>query len=269
MEKHREIFVAEVLGTGTLILLGDGVVAGVLLTRSKAQNSGWIVITMAWAFAVFCGVLVAGPISGAHLNPAVTFGDRAERWRSARDLAVVYWAAELLGAFIGAVIVFLHYYPHWARDGGRGPQAGRVQHRPSDPQQPWNLVSEIIGTFVLMFVIFTSSARRGHAARPRLGALPVAFLVLVIGLALGGTTGYAINPARDLGPRVAHFLLPIPGKRDSDWALRVGPGRRADASAPRSPGSSTTSWSPNYMVMSWRVGPTAHPDGAPRRAVTT
>jgi len=224
VENAPEIFLAEVLGTGTLILLGDGVVAGVLLSRSKAQNSGWIVITTAWAFAVFCGVLVAGPISTAHLNPAVTLGialNGGIGW----DLAVVYWAAEFLGAFIGAVIVFLHYYPHWAETEDADLKLAVFSTGPAIRTPVWNLVSEIVGTFVLMFVIFTFGIPGSGSAG--LGALPVAFLVLVIGLALGGTTGYAINPARDLSPRVAHFLLPIPGKRDSDWGYAwvpvVGP----------------------------------------------
>jgi glycerol uptake facilitator protein len=222
-----EIFLAEVLGTGILILLGDGVVAGVLLARSKAQNSGWIVITMAWAFAVYCGVLVAGPISGAHLNPAVTLGvalNGGIGW----DLAIVYWAGEMVGAIIGATLVFLHYYPHWAETENADLKLAVFCTAPAIRNPMWNLLSEIIGTFVLMFLIFVfsvgSNTGVGLAA---LGALPVALVVLVIGLALGGTTGYAINPARDLGPRIAHFLLPIPGKRDSDWSYSwipvVGP----------------------------------------------
>jgi glycerol uptake facilitator protein len=220
-----EIMVAEILGTGTLILLGDGVVAGVLLNRSKAQNSGWIVITMAWAFAVFCGVIVAGPISGAHLNPAVTFGlflDGALPGDQPVLTMLAYWAAEMIGAFIGAVIVFLHYYPHWSQTEDADLKLAVYSTGPAIRNYPWNLVSEIIGTFVLMFVIFmfgvNAAATDNPAGLASLGALPVALLVLVIGLALGGTTGYAINPARDLGPRIAHFLLPIAGKRDSDWA---------------------------------------------------
>lgn len=212
-----EIFLSEVLGTGILILLGDGVVAGVLLSKSKAQNSGWIVITMAWAFAVYCGVLVAGPVSGAHLNPAVTLGvalNGGIGW----DLAIVYWAGEMVGAFIGATLVFLHYYPHWAETESADLKLAVYCTAPAIRTPLWNLLSEIIGTFVLMFVIFVfgvgGNTGVGLAA---LGALPVALVVLVIGLSLGGTTGYAINPARDLGPRIAHFLLPIPGKRDSDW----------------------------------------------------
>lgn len=215
MENAPQIFLAEVLGTGALILLGDGVVAGVLLARSKAQNSGWIVITTAWAFAVFVGVVIAGPLSGAHLNPAVTLGvalNGGIGW----DLVPVYWAGELLGAFLGAVLVFLHYYPHWGETEDADLKLAVFSTGPAIRTPAWNLLSEIIGTFVLMFVIFAFGQPK-TAAPADLGAIPVAFLVLVIGLALGGTTGYAINPARDLGPRVAHFILPIPGKRDSDW----------------------------------------------------
>jgi glycerol uptake facilitator protein len=222
-----EKFLAEVLGTGILILLGDGVVAGVLLAKSKAQNSGWIVITTAWAFAVFAGVVVAGPISGAHINPAVTLGlavNGALPWEE----VPVYWAAQMIGAFIGAVLVFLHYYPHWVETENADLKLAVFSTGPAIRSPLWNLVSEIIGTFVLMYVIFAFANNSGPAeGLASLGALPVAFLVLVIGLALGGTTGYAINPARDLGPRIAHFVLPIPGKRDSDWSYSwipvVGP----------------------------------------------
>jgi glycerol uptake facilitator len=220
-----EKFVAEVIGTGVLILLGDGVVAGVLLARSKAQNSGWIVITWAWALAVFCGVVIAGPISGAHLNPAVTLGlaiNGATPWAE----VPVYFAGEMLGAFIGAVLVYLHYMPHWAATEDADLKLAVFSTGPAIRSTTWNFVSEVIGTFVLVFVIF-AFANNGSAGLAALGALPVALLVLVIGLALGGTTGYAINPARDLGPRIAHFLLPIPGKRDSDWSYSwipvVGP----------------------------------------------
>ena len=234
MERAAEIFLAELLGTGTLILLGDGVVAGVLLNRSKAQNSGWIVITMAWAFAVFSGVVVAGPMSGAHINPAVTFGlflDGALPGDQPALTMVAYWIAQMIGAFLGAVIVFLHYYPHWSQTEDADLKLAVYSTGPAIRNYPWNLVSEIIGTFVLMFVIFmfgvNAAATENPAGLASLGALPVALLVLVIGLALGGTTGYAINPARDLGPRIAHFLLPIAGKRDSDWAYSwvpvVGP----------------------------------------------
>jgi glycerol uptake facilitator protein len=232
VENAAQIFLAEVLGTGTLILLGDGVVAGVLLNRSKAQNSGWIVITTGWAFAVFCGVLVAAPVSGAHLNPAVTLGIfTTGLLTGAPDalgfgMALVYIAGQMVGAFIGAVLVYLHYYPHWAETESADLKLAVYSTGPAIRNTTWNLVSEIIGTFVLVFVIFTL-ANSGTAALGAIGPLPVAFLVLVIGLSLGGTTGYAINPARDLGPRIAHFILPIPGKRDSDWSYSwvpvVGP----------------------------------------------
>jgi glycerol uptake facilitator len=225
-----QIFLSEVLGTGALILLGDGVVAGVLLSRSKAQNSGWIVITTAWAFAVFTGVLIAGPVSGAHLNPAVTL---AFLLKGSINLptAVVYWAAEMIGAFIGAVLVYLHYRPHWAETEDADLKLAVFSTGPAIRSTVWNLVSEIIGTFVLVFAIFAfgtvGAAGSNVTGLAALGPLPVTFIVLVIGLALGGTTGYAINPARDLGPRIAHFILPIPGKRDSDWAYSwvpvVGP----------------------------------------------
>jgi glycerol uptake facilitator len=211
-----EKFVAEVFGTGTLILLGDGVVAGVLLTRSKAQNSGWIVITWAWALAVFCGVVVAGPVSGAHLNPAVTLAvamNGGITW----DQVPWYWAGEMLGAFLGAVLVYIHYLPHWAETENADLKLAVFSTGPAIRNYAANFISEVIGTFVLVFVIF-AFANNGRAGLAALGALPVALLVLVIGLALGGPTGYAINPARDLGPRIAHFLLPIPGKRDSDWS---------------------------------------------------
>ena len=213
-----EKFLAEVLGTGVLVLLGDGVVAGVLLMKSKAQNSGWIVITTAWAFAVFAGVIIAGPISGAHLNPAVTVGLAVKGDLPWAEVPV-YIIAQMLGAFIGAVLVFLHYYPHWKETEDADLKLAVFSTGPAIRNPMWNFVSEVIGTFVLVFVIFAFANNKGPAeGLASLGALPVAFLVLVIGLALGGTTGYAINPARDLGPRIAHFLLPIPGKRDSDWS---------------------------------------------------
>ena len=230
-----EKFFAEVLGTMILILLGDGVVAGVLLAKSKANASGWIVITFAWAFAVFAGVVVAGPWSGAHLNPAVTlavFMDSAVNSGTfGVDSALVYWAGEFVGAMIGAFLVFLHYYPHWAETESQGLKLAVFCTAPAIRSTTWNLVSEIIGTFVLIFVIFAGAGFGGDKAANgglwALGALPVAFLVLVIGLALGGTTGYAINPARDLGPRIMHFILPIAGKGDSDWSYSwipvVGP----------------------------------------------
>jgi glycerol uptake facilitator protein len=226
-----EKFFAEVFGTGILILLGDGVVAGVLLARSKANNSGWIVITLAWGLAVYCGVIVAGPLSGAHLNPAVTIGLAVEHMFNSNagitlESVPPYLAGEMLGAFIGASLVALHYWDHFKATEDKGLKLAVFSTAPNIRNYPLNLISEIIGTFVLVFVIFCFG-QPNSLAPAAMGALPVALLVVVIGLSLGGTTGYAINPARDLGPRIAHFLLPIPGKGGSDWAYSwvpvVGP----------------------------------------------
>jgi len=191
-----EKFVAELIGTMILILLGDGVVAGVLLNKSKAFAGGWIVITLAWGLAVFSGVVVSGPYSGAHLNPAVTLGlaiTGATPW----DQVPMYLVAQFLGAFAGATLVFLHYYPHWAETEDPGLKLAVFSTGPAIRNPLW----------ILTFGKNTAS----------LGPLAVALLVVVIGLSLGGTTGYAINPARDLGPRIMHAILPIPGKGSSDW----------------------------------------------------
>jgi glycerol uptake facilitator protein len=221
-----DIFLGELIGTGLLILLGDGVVAGVLLARSKAENAGWIVITMAWGLAVFVGVIVAGPITGAHLNPAVTIGLATIGETPWGDVPL-YLAGEFVGAFLGAVLVYLHYLPHWSVTENADLKLAVFSTGPAIRNTTANLVSEFIGTFVLVFVILTFGNNGDAAGLASLGALPVALLVVVIGLSLGGTTGYAINPARDLAPRFAHFLLPIPGKRDSDWSYSwipvVGP----------------------------------------------
>lgn len=214
-------FVGEIVGTMLLILLGDGVVANVVLSKTKGNNSGWIVITWAWAMAVFVGAYSVANISGAHLNPAVTIGLAVA---GSFDWAQVlpYIIAQMIGAFIGAVLVFLHYYPHWAETKDAGAKLAVFSTGPAIRNVTWNLVSEIIGTFALMFGILVIPAQFGLP-----GPFAVGLLVLVIGLALGGTTGYAINPARDLGPRIAHFVLPIPGKGDSDWGYSwipvVGP----------------------------------------------
>ena len=216
-----EKFIGEVLGTMILILLGDGVVAGVLLAKSKAFASGWIVITMAWGMAVFAGIAVAGTFTGAHMNPAVTlavFLDNQVKSTGAFgvDSLLGYWAGEMIGAMIGATLVFLHYYPHWAETEDPGLKLAVFSTGPAIRNMTWNLVSEIIGTFVLIFVGFSLANATGvndHIG----GALGWGLLVLVIGLGLGGTTGYAINPARDLGPRIMHAVLPIAGKGSSDW----------------------------------------------------
>ncbi len=212
-----EKFIAEVFGTAILVLLGDGVVAAVLLARSKAFGAPHIEVTIAWAFAVFCGVVIAGPISSAHLNPAVTLADAiygSIPW----DAVPGYWAAEMLGAVIGAGLVALHYWDHFKATEDQGTKLGVFSTGPNIRNYPLNFVSEFIGTFVLVFVILSFAHNGSAAGLGALGALPVALLVLVIGCSLGGTTGYAINPARDLGPRIAHFLIPIPGKGGSDWA---------------------------------------------------
>jgi glycerol uptake facilitator protein len=226
-------FVGEIVGTMLLILLGDAVVANVLLAKTKGNNAGWIVITTGWALAVFVAVFSVATVSGAHINPAVTVGLAVAGnfpWASVPE----YIIAQMIGAFIGAVLVWLHHYPHWEETADPGLKLAVFSTGPAIRNTPWNLVSEIIGTFVLVFGVLALKAAfldEGPAAVPiqmgALGALPVALLVWVIGLSLGGTTGYAINPARDLGPRIAHAILPIPGKGPSDWAYSwipvVGP----------------------------------------------
>jgi glycerol uptake facilitator protein len=204
-------FLGELLGTMTLILLGDGVVAGVLLNRSKAQNSGWIVITAGWAFGVLCGVLVA-VAAGApgHLNPAVSIafavigGDYSH--------LATYIPAQFIGAFLGGVLVWLMYLPHWAETKEEGLKLA--------------VISEIIGAFALLFIVAAIGAK-SVGSPGYFGPFLVALLVWAIGLSLGGPTGYAINPARDLGPRIAHAVLPIAGKGGSDWGYSwipvVGP----------------------------------------------
>ena len=209
-----EIFTAELIGTAILIILGDGVVAGVLLTRSKAQNAGWIVITAGWAFAVAVAVYAVGGITGAHINPAVTIGQLVVGGISFGD-ALLYWAGQFVGAFIGAVVVFIHYLPHWRETEDPGLKLAVFSTGPAIRSPIANTLSEIIGTFVLVFGV-SAILQPGNEITD-LGALLVGFLVFGIGLSLGGPTGYAINPARDLGPRIAHAVLPIPGKGTSDW----------------------------------------------------
>ncbi len=217
------IFVAEAIGTGLLIILGDGVVAGVLLAKSKAQNAGWIVITTGWALAVAVGVYAIGGLTGAHLNPAVTIG-LATIGSTPWDLVPWYLGGEFLGAFIGAVIVWLHYMPHWAETEDPGLKLAVFSTGPAIRNTVANLISEIIGTFMLVFGVLAITS---NELGPGLAALLVGFLVWGIGLSLGGTTGYAINPARDLSPRIAHAILPIAGKGSSDWGYSwvpvVGP----------------------------------------------
>ena len=217
-------YVAEVIGTMILILLGDGVVANVVLNKTKGNNSGWIVITTGWGLAVFVAVFVVGGVSGAHINPAVTFGLWVGGSFPFADL-IPYWIAQVIGAFIGGILVWLAYFKHWDGTSPDG-QLAVFSTGPAIRSYGWNLVTEIIGTWMLVFGVFGISGG-DPSMIGSLSALTVGFLVWSIGLSLGGPTGYAINPARDLGPRIAHQILPLPGKGPSDWAYSwvpiVGP----------------------------------------------
>lgn len=218
-------FLGEFAGTALLIIMGAGVVANVLLTNTKGQNSGWIVITFGWAMAVFIGVYASTKLGGSgHLNPAITialtaFGDFEA------ELLPVYIIAQLGGAIVGAIIAWLAYKQHFDATTDADLKMAVFCNSPAIRNVGYNLITEIIGTFVLTFGALAMS--KPTSTLGTLDALPVGLLVLGIGLSLGGPTGYAINPARDLGPRIAHFILPIPGKRDSDWSYSwipvVGP----------------------------------------------
>jgi len=215
----------EFFGTLILILLGDGVVAGVLLKHSKSENAGWMVITAGWAFAVMAGVFTASAFGSpdGHLNPAVTIGAAVATGDFSKVLP--YTVAQLAGAFAGAVLVWLHYLPHWRHTTDANAKLGVFCTAPAIRSTGANVTSEVIGTFVLVLVaaaIFSSRVTVSGVA-PGLGPFLVAGLVWGIGLSLGGPTGYAINPARDLGPRLAHAVLPIPGKRDADWSYAAIP----------------------------------------------
>jgi len=216
-------FLGEFLGTMILILLGNGVVAGVMLKKSKAEGSGWIVITAGWAFAVMAGVFtsIACGSSDAHLNPAVTLGFAVRA--GSFEKVMPYFAAQMLGALAGAVLVWLHYLPHWRETPETGSKLACFCTAPAIRNLAANLVSEIIATFVLVFVVGAILSKSVAATGPAAGLGPylVGSLVWGIGLSLGGTTGYAINPARDFGPRVAHAVLPVPGKGGADWSYGV------------------------------------------------
>jgi glycerol uptake facilitator len=218
---------AETIGTALLILLGDGVVAAVLLTSSKAQNSGWIVITWGWGMGVMFAVLAVGQFSGAHLNPAVTFGFAVIGNTEWGDVPK-YFIGEFAGAMLGASLVAAAYSNHWRATEDPGLKLAVFCTGPAIRNTVANIITEIIGTFVLVFGVLAIFAN-GFTTVPTfaLGGLFVGLLVLAIGLSLGGPTGYAINPARDLGPRIVHAILPIPGKGDSDWGYAwipvVGP----------------------------------------------
>jgi glycerol uptake facilitator protein len=223
-------YLAEFVGTALLVLLGNGVVANVLLPRTKGSGAGWIVIAFGWGMAVFVGVRCFDSISGAHLNPAVTVG-LATAGEFSWNLAPGYIAAQMLGALVGAVLVFVFYFDHYAASDDADAKLATFATAPAIRNYPNNLFSEMIGTMVLVLaallavdpsITVASGAEANDAGQMTLGlgalgAVPVGLLVFSIGLSLGGTTGYAINPARDLGPRIAHALLPVPGKRDSDW----------------------------------------------------
>jgi glycerol uptake facilitator protein len=217
-------FLGEFLGTMILILLGDGVVAGVLLKRSKGEGGGWMVITSGWAFAVMAGVFtaVACGSSDAHLNPAVTLGFAVRTGSFGKCLP--YIAAQLLGAMAGAALVWVHYLPHWKETPDAGLKLACFCTAPAIRNAMANLISEIIGTAVLVFVVGAIFSKAIASGGPgALGPYLVASLVWGIGLSLGGPTGYAINPARDLGPRLAHAILPIVGKGGSDWSYATIP----------------------------------------------
>ena len=207
-------FLFELIGTAFLILLGDGVVANVVLNKTKGNNGGWIVITFGWAIAVFVGVFIAAAHSNAHLNPAVSIAMAVEG-RMPWSEVPVYIAGQFAGAMIGALLVWISYKQHFDETADAGAKLAVFCTGPAIRNTGFNLASEIIGTFALVFGVFYISG--ADAKIHSIDALPVALLVLGIGLGLGGSTGYAINPARDLGPRIMHALLPIKNKGDSDW----------------------------------------------------
>ncbi|NNK89182.1 MAG: aquaporin family protein [Saprospiraceae bacterium] len=217
-------FIAEIIGTFLLILLGNGVVANVVLNQTKGQGSGWIVITTGWGLAVYVAVVVAGPYSGAHINPAVTISLAVAglfEWA----LVGPYILAQMIGAMLAAAVVWFMHKDYYKVTPDKDLKLATFCTAPAIRNYPMNVFAELVGTFVLLFAIlfFTSPEIELEANQAvqfglgSLGALPVAFLVWGIGLSLGGTTGYAINPARDLGPRIMHAILPVNDKRDSDW----------------------------------------------------
>lgn len=216
----NEKLFGEFMGTLVLVLMGNGVVAGVLLRRSKAEGAGWVAITAGWGFAVMTGVFTAIACGSpdAHLNPAVTLGMAVR----SGDFTMVgpYMAAQMLGAIVGAVLVWLHFLPHWAETEDPNLKLACFSTAPAIRRYGANVLCEIIGTFVLVMVICAITSKRVAETGPAAGMAPylVGMLVWAIGLSLGGTTGYAINPARDLGPRIAHAILPIAKKGGSDWS---------------------------------------------------
>lgn len=222
-------FLAEIIGTAFLILLGNGVVANVALNKTKGNNSGWIVITFGWAIAVFVGVYISAAFSGAHINPAVTIALAAAN-KFSWAFVPAYIAAQFIGAMLGAFLVWVAYKKHFDETADADAKLAVFCNSPAIPNVPYNLLTEIIATFALVFGVFYIAGAHINDVEVKLGsldALPVALLVLGIGLCLGGPTGYAINPARDLGPRIMHFILPIKDKGSSGWGYSwipvVGP----------------------------------------------
>jgi len=206
-------YLAEFIGTMLLIILGDGVVAGVVLKRSKAENAGWLTIVLAWGLAVTLAVFAVGKFSGAHLNPAVTIGLLVDG-SFPTDLAVGYILSQIAGAFVGAIIVWLHYLPHWKETPDAAAKLAVFSTGPAIRRPVANLISEIIASAVLILGLLFLGNDFAQGLKP----IIVGLLIVSIGLSLGGTTGFAINPARDLGPRLAHAILPIHGKGSSDWS---------------------------------------------------
>ena len=216
-------YMAEFFGTMLMILLGEGVVAGVLLKDTKSENAGWLTVVFAWGLAVTMAIYAVGQISGAHLNPAVTIALYLTGSFPSSEI-VGYILAQFAGAFTGAIIVWLHYLPHWNLTDSQAKKLGIFCTGPAVRSLPSNLLSEVIATMVLILgLLFIGANKFSDGLNP----IVVGVLIIAIGLSLGGTTGFAINPARDLAPRIAHFLLPIPGKGSSDWSYSwvpvVGP----------------------------------------------
>ena len=207
-------YVAEFFGTRLLILLGGGVNAAVSLRKSKSENGGWLMIAIGWGLAVMLAIYAVGSISGAHLNPAVTIA-LAINGSFASSLVVGYIVAQFIGAIVGATLVWLHYLPHWKETVDPAAKLGVFCNAPAIRNTFTNLVSEIIATMVLIMALLFIGANEFTKG---LNPIVVGLLIISIGLSLGGTTGFAINPARDLGPRIAHFVLPIHGKGKSDWS---------------------------------------------------
>lgn len=233
MDALMNVFISELIGTAMLIVLGGGVVANVVLAKTKGFNGGFLMIAFGWGFAVFAGVTVSYS-SGAHINPAVTLGivtSGATEFVAGVPVSplsvAVYWSAQLVGAFLGAIVVWLTYKKHFDAETSEVSKLAVFSTSPGIRSYGWAVVTEVVGTFVLVFVVLGFGRADPGAGLAALGPLPVALLVVGIGVSLGGPTGYAINPARDLGPRIAHAVLPITGKGSSDWAYSwvpiVGP----------------------------------------------